>query len=111
MLLRRKMAQDGVGMNFNFRNSSRPHFRPSARIAPGFGLVALTLRNGGRVEGVLHEETGTMVTVEDGANVRHRLETATIVSRTNLPSAMPPMGAILTPAEVRDVVEYLGTLK
>jgi mono/diheme cytochrome c family protein len=52
-----------------------------------------------------------MVTVEDGANVRHRLESATIVNRTNLPSAMPPMGAMLTPAQVRDVVEYLGTLK
>jgi hypothetical protein len=26
-------------------------------------------------------------------------------------SAMPAMGTVLTPREVRDVVEYLGTLK
>jgi putative heme-binding domain-containing protein len=84
---------------------------PSARIAPGFGSVSLTLRNGQRVDGVLHEETGTMLSVEDGANVRHRIEKAAVATRTNLPSAMPPMGALLRPAEIRDVVAYLSTLK
>ncbi|MBC7672054.1 MAG: hypothetical protein H7247_06485, partial [Polaromonas sp.] len=34
-----------------------------------------------------------------------------IASRVNGPSAMPAMGSILTRREIRDVVEYLSTLK
>jgi quinoprotein glucose dehydrogenase len=102
---------DGIASRLGRTDLLEALVSPSARIAPGFGAVAVTLRNGQRVEGVLHEETETMVTVEDGANVRHRLEKSAIASRTNLPSAMPPMGALLTPVEIRDVIEYLGTLK
>ena len=102
---------DGIASRLDRTDLLEALVSPSARIAPGFGAVAVTLRNGQRVEGVLHEETETMVTVEDGANVRHRLEKSAIASRTNLPSAMPPMGSLLTPVEIRDVIEYLGTLK
>jgi putative membrane-bound dehydrogenase-like protein len=102
---------DGIASRLTGAELVEALLNPSARIAPGFGTVAVTLRNGRRIEGVLHQETDTMVTVEDGANVRHRLEKADIASRTNLPSAMPPMGAILAPVEIRDVLEYLGTLK
>ena len=34
-----------------------------------------------------------------------------IASQTPAVSAMPPMGAILKPAELRDVVEYLFSVK
>jgi putative heme-binding domain-containing protein len=102
---------DGIASRLTGAELLEALVNPSARIAPGFGAVAVTLRNGRRVEGVLHEETDTMVMVEDGANMRHRLEKADIASRANLPSAMPPMGVILTPVEIRDVIEYLGTLK
>jgi putative heme-binding domain-containing protein len=101
---------DGIGSRLADLELLEAIVNPSARIAPGFGMVAVTLRNGRRVEGVLHEETGTTVIVEDGASVRHRLDTSAIASRTNLPSAMPPMGAVLTPAQLRDVVAYLSTL-
>jgi putative heme-binding domain-containing protein len=102
---------DGIASRLTGAELLEALVNPSARIAPGFGAVAVTLRNGRRVEGVLHEETDTMVMVEEGANMRHRLEKADIASRANLPSAMPPMGVILTPVEIRDVIEYLGTLK
>jgi putative membrane-bound dehydrogenase-like protein len=102
---------DGIAGRLDRQELLQALVEPSARLAPGFGSVALTLGNGQRLEGVLHEETGTTLTMEDGANVRHRIEKSLILSRTNLPSAMPPMGAILTAAELRDVVEYLGTLK
>jgi putative membrane-bound dehydrogenase-like protein len=102
---------DGIGGRLSREQLLTALVDPSARIAPGFGSVSVVLRNGQRVDGVLHEETETVLTVEDGAKVRHRLATGEVATRTNLPSAMPPMGLLLRPAEIRDVVEYLSTLK
>lgn len=83
---------------------------PSARIAPGFGPVQLTLKNGKRTFGTLLEETDASVTVDAGSGATRILK-AEIANRVNGPSAMPAMGSILTRREIRDVVEYLSTLK
>ena len=40
-----------------------------------------------------------------------RIQVADIATRTNGVSAMPPMNLLLTPREIRDVVEYLATLR
>ena len=85
---------------------------PNARIAPGFGTVAVTLRNGQKVDGTLKEETAAELVVTTGTPaVERRIAKADIAERTNPVSAMPPVGAILKPREVRDVVAYLATLK
>jgi putative heme-binding domain-containing protein len=82
---------------------------PSARIAPGFGPVQLTLKNGKKLFGTLKEETPTYVVVDVGGD--QRVAKSDIATRVNGPSAMPPMGTLLTRREIRDVVEYLSTLK
>jgi quinoprotein glucose dehydrogenase len=82
---------------------------PSARIAPGFGPVQLTLKSGKKLFGTLKEETATHVVVDAGGD--QRVAKSDIAQRTNGPSAMPPMGTLLTRREIRDVVEYLSTLK
>ena len=85
---------------------------PSARIAPGYGTVGITLRSGGRVDGTLREETPTEVAVVTGTPpVERRIARADIVERTDPVSAMPPVGLILEPREVRDLVAFLSTLK
>ena len=83
---------------------------PSARIAPGFGAVQVTLKNGQGVFGTLHEETNAYIVVDAGTAPR-RIMKSDIARRTNGPSAMPPMGSVLTRREIRDVIEYLSTLK
>ena len=83
---------------------------PSARIAPGFGPVQVTLKNGKRTFGTLLEETDAFITVDAGSGPARILK-SDIAHRVNGPSAMPPMGSILTRREIRDVVEYLSTLK
>ena len=83
---------------------------PSARISPGFGMVQLTLKNGQRVFGTLREETDAYIVVEAGADQR-RIAKSAIAQRMNVPSAMPLMASLLTRREIRDVVEYLSTLK
>lgn len=83
---------------------------PSARIAPGFGPVQVTLKNGKRTFGTLLEETDVFLMVDAGSGPARILKTD-IASRVNGPSAMPAMGGLLTRREIRDVVEYLSTLK
>jgi putative heme-binding domain-containing protein len=85
---------------------------PNARIAPGFGTVAVTLKNGQRVDGTLREETPThLVLVAGTPPVEQRIAKTEIAERTNPVSAMPPFGLILKPGEIRDLVEFLSYLK
>jgi putative heme-binding domain-containing protein len=83
---------------------------PSAQIAPGFGAVQVTLKNGQRVFGTLREETNAYIVVDAGTGPSRIVKT-NIARRTNGPSAMPPMGSVLTRRELRDVIEYLSSLK
>ena len=85
---------------------------PNARIAPGFGTLAVTLRSGERIDGTLKEETGTELVVTTGTPpVERRIAKAEVAERTDPVSAMPPFGLILQPREIRDVVEFLSTLR
>ncbi len=82
---------------------------PSARISPGYGPVQVALKNGKKYFGTLKEETPTYIVVDAGGD--QKVMKTDIVARTNGPSAMPPMGQHLTHREIRDVVEYLSTLR
>jgi len=85
---------------------------PNARIAPGYGTVGVTLKDGTRVDGTLREETATDVVLQVGTPpVDRRIAKTEIAQRTNPVSAMPPFGLILKPRDIRDLVEFLTTLK
>jgi putative membrane-bound dehydrogenase-like protein len=84
---------------------------PSAKLAPGFGQVALTLKDGKKLQGLLREETDTVIAIEDASGGLQRVQVSDVASRTNGASAMPPMGQILTPHQIRVVVAYLMTLR
>jgi putative heme-binding domain-containing protein len=85
---------------------------PNARIAPGYGTVGVTLKNGERVDGTLREETDTHVVLMAGTPpAERRILKSDTAQRTNPVSAMPPMGLILKPREIRDLVEFLSMLK
>jgi quinoprotein glucose dehydrogenase len=85
---------------------------PNRRIAPGFGLVGITLESGERIDGILHEETDAEVTLLVGDPPTERqIPKAEIAQRTDPVSAMPPLGLTLAPRDVRDLVAFLATLK
>lgn len=85
---------------------------PNARIAPGFGVVSLTLKNGERVDGTLRDETATDVTLLVGTKPEERtIAKAEIAARTDPVSAMPPLGLVLKLRELRDLVAFLSMLK
>ncbi|GAB3318584.1 c-type cytochrome [Larkinella ripae] len=84
---------------------------PSARLAPGFGMVSLTLKDGQSVSGILSEEHQHELVLKTSEAEPLKVPLARIDKRENLPSSMPPMGYILSKREIRDVVEFLAGLK
>ena len=100
----------GVGNRGDRRYFLESLVSPSAKVAPGFGIVSLTLQNDATLGGVLLKETPDFVDV-DASGKAWRIKRADIKTLTPAVSAMPPMGAILTPAELRDVVAWLAVQK
>jgi quinoprotein glucose dehydrogenase len=85
---------------------------PNARITAGYGTVSVTLKNGQKVDGTLREETATHLVIVAGTPpAEQRVAKTEIAQRTDPVSAMPPMGAILKPREIRDLLAGLSTLK
>ena len=84
---------------------------PSARIAPGYGTISLTLTDGQEVSGSVILETEQEIQLKTNEAEPLRIAVSRIKSRENYPSSMPPMGSMLSKREIRDVVEYLASLK
>lgn len=84
---------------------------PSARIAPGYGTISLTLKDGQEVSGAVISETDQEIQLKTNEAEPLRIAVSRIKSRENYPSSMPPMGSMLSKREIRDVVEYLASLK
>lgn len=84
---------------------------PGAAVAPGFGLVSVTLNDGSIVAGILADESpdGLVVTLPDGT--ARDIPADTIAAKTPPVSSMPPMGFLLSADELRDVVAYLTELR
>jgi putative heme-binding domain-containing protein len=84
---------------------------PSAKIVAGFGIETIVLKDGTTFAGsVLKESAKTIELRLPDAKIQ-KIAVTSVASRTPPISVMPPMLGILTPAEIRDVVAYLTTLK
>ena len=85
---------------------------PNKTIAPGFETVVVTLKNGASHAGIVKRESETELalnTAEDGVVT---LKKADLTRRARGLSAMPEgLDKLLTPRELRDLVEYLAGLK
>ena len=84
---------------------------PSARLSPGFGMVSLTLDDGQTVSGILMEENDEELIIKTSEAEPLEVAVSRISKRQNLPSSMPPMANIMSRREIRNVVEFLSTLK
>lgn len=84
---------------------------PGTRISPGYGTVTLTLTDGQTVSGTLMEERKDQLILKTSDAEPMVVPIARIVKRENLPSSMPPMGTLMTKRELRDMIEFLSSLK
>ena len=84
---------------------------PDAKIASGFGTVSLILTNGKTVAGVIKSETPQRMTLVTAENQELQIPLADIDERSPPKSAMPTVGPHLDLRELRDLIEYLASLK
>ena len=84
---------------------------PQAEIAPGYGMMSLKTKGGISVSGALKEENGKTLTLILPDKTEETINIEGIESRTGPVSVMPPMGGILTPRELRDLVAWLAERK
>ena len=84
---------------------------PSARLSPGYGTVSLKLTDGQEVTGILAKENEHELVITTSDAEPLVVPVARIAKRENMPSSMPPMGSILSKREIRDLVEYLSSLR
>ncbi len=84
---------------------------PNAKIAKGFETITLVLTNGQAFGGLIRKEEDGRVTLEkpDGGMVA--ISADDIEERSAAKSSMPEMTRVLSPRELRDLVEFLSQLR
>ena len=101
---------NGVASRISREQILQALISPSARLAPGFGIVTLELKNGKSVSGVLEKEDNTSLTIKSGKEPEV-IAKDQVAKRIDAASSMPDMKTILTKKQIRDVVSFLSELK
>lgn len=104
----------GIGKKKDRRYLLEAIINPNAAIADGFQTAIVTMKNGdvqaGMVKAENDKELTLQVPVPNAPPIK--LAKADIKQRDNAPSGMiPQLGELLTKREIRDVLEYMATLK
>jgi putative heme-binding domain-containing protein len=84
---------------------------PSARLAPGYGVVNVTLKNGQSIGGILESENNKSIVLKAGNNQKQVIAKNEISKRENAASSMMEVKDYLTKKEIRDLVGFLSTLE
>ncbi|PHN05905.1 heme-binding protein [Flavilitoribacter nigricans DSM 23189 = NBRC 102662] len=100
----------GIGAKYDREELLRSLVAPSARIAPGYGVVVLTLSDGKTVSGILKEENDQQLVIQVGDESPQRIDKSKVTERIDAASSMPAMGAIMEREELRDLVAFLVSL-
>jgi putative heme-binding domain-containing protein len=100
-----------IGTTLNREQLLESLIAPNERIAPGYGTVSVTLEDGENVTGVVQEETDAQLVIQSADGTTRKISKNDIAEQDSAPSSMPPMGTILEKSELRDMIEFLSTLK
>ncbi|MDH4088899.1 MAG: heme-binding protein [Cyclobacteriaceae bacterium] len=100
-----------IGDKLSREELLRALIEPSARLSPGYGSVKLTLKDGQVITGILMEEKEGKLIIKTSEAEPLEVATSRIDKRENMPSSMPPMGSLMSRREIRDMIEFLSSLK
>ena len=102
----------GIGLARTRETLLESIVEPNAAISPGYGTLTLVLEDGTTVSGVFRGENEQEVELMLADGSRRKIPVAEIEDRAVGLSAMPAdIRDKLTPRELRDLVEYLVSLK
>ena len=103
---------DGIGAKQNRDYLLESIVYPNAKIAPGFEGVIVRFKDGKAVTGIVKKESGDQLELLDANGLKIEINKSDIQSRERGQSAMPEgYGKILSKRDLRDLVEYLASLK
>ncbi len=84
----------------------------NARIAPGFQMVMVTLKDGGFKAGMVKSEDSNQLTIQMPPMPPETVKLSDIAKRENAPSGMiPNIPDFISKRELRDIVEYVASLR
>jgi putative heme-binding domain-containing protein len=102
----------GIGPRQSRANILESLINPSARIAEGFELTTVTLKDGTVVAGTVLSDSAVDLVIGEFTGSKKHILKHEIKNRAAVQvSAMPPVGGLLQPRELRDLVEFLASLK
>jgi len=104
-------ALDNIGNILDREQMLEALIEPSKRLAPGYGTISLTLKDGQTVNGILEHENEKEIIVRTSDAEPMEIAVSRIKSRKNSISAMPAAGKLISKRELRDLIEYLSSLK
>ena len=84
---------------------------PHAKLAKGYGTVTVVLEDGKVISGTVTSESETTLVLRTSDGKTRDIQVSEIEQRVKPQSPMPPVGDVLTLRELRDVIEYLTTLR
>ncbi|MGV3659213.1 MAG: PVC-type heme-binding CxxCH protein [Prosthecobacter sp.] len=84
---------------------------PFSQIAPGYGLVSITLKDGKNLSAALDKEDAKQIILRMPDGKTQSVPRDQIATSTPPVSVMPPMLGILTRPQIRDLVAYLASMK
>lgn len=84
---------------------------PSARLAPDYGSVKLTLKDQSQITGVIVAETEKVISVKVGDKEPQTFSLNQVAEKQYFPSAMPTIAGVLSKTEIRDVMAFLRQAK
>jgi putative membrane-bound dehydrogenase-like protein len=84
---------------------------PNTTIAKGYDIIMITLKDGKTLSGSVEKENAKELQLRAADKTLTTIAIDQISQRSVPMSMMPAMDALLTKSELRDVIEYLSTLK
>jgi len=104
-----------IGSLLNRERLLESVIEPNTRLAPGYATISVELQDGTHITGTLQGETDAQLSIAvdpgHGEPILSYIDKTQIANQTTPASAMPPMGRVLPLRDLRNLIEYLATLR